>query len=86
MLKAVEVDGGDGCVAPSIGSIADGSYPLSRPLFIYVSLNRVAENPALGSFVEFYLGDGFSSVAEAGYVTLPDDEISATEAAWASVG
>ena len=49
-------------------------------------MNRVAENPALGSFVEFYLGDGFSSVAEAGYVTLPDDEISATEAAWASVG
>ena len=86
VLKAVEVDGGDGCVAPSIGSISDGSYPLSRPLFIYVSLNRVAENPALGSFVEFYLGDGFSSVAEAGYVTLPDDEISATEAAWASVG
>ena len=86
VVKAIEVDGGDGCVAPSIGSIADGSYPLSRPLFIYVSLNRMADNPALGPFVDFYLGDGFSSVAEAGYVTLPDDEIAATMSAWASGG
>ena len=86
VLKAIEVDGGDGCVAPSIQSIADGSYPLSRPLFIYVSLNRMADNPALGPFVDFYLGEGFSSVAEAGYVTLPDDEIAATKAAWGAIG
>ena len=86
VLKAIEVDGGGGCVAPSIESIADGSYPLSRPLFIYVSLNRLAENPALGPFVDFYLDHGSSSVAEAGYVTLPDDELSATKAAWVGVG
>ncbi|MDE0674352.1 MAG: hypothetical protein F4Z79_00385 [Acidimicrobiia bacterium] len=86
VLKAIEVDGGDGCVAPSIESIADGSYPLARPLFIYVSLSRLAENPALGPFVDFYLGDGFSSVAEAGYVTLPDQEIAAAKAAWGGVG
>ncbi len=86
VLKAIEVDGGDGCVAPSIESIADGSYPLSRPLFIYVSLNRVAQDPALAPFVDFYLNDGFSSVAEAGYVTLPQDEINATKSAWASAG
>ncbi len=84
VLKAIEIDGGDGCVAPSIQSIADGSYPLSRALFIYVSLNRLADNPGLGPFVDFYLGDGFSSVAEAGYVTLPDDEIEAARAAWDS--
>lgn len=86
VLKAIEVDSGDGCVAPSTESIADGSYPLSRPLFIYVSLNRLVENPALGPFVDFYLSDGSPSVAEAGYVTLPDDEIAATTAAWDAVG
>ena len=85
VLKAIEVDGGHGCVAPSIGSIADGSYPLSRPLFIYVSLSRLAENPALGPFVDFYLRDGSPSVTEAGYVTLPDDELAATTAAWNAV-
>ena len=37
-LKAVEVDGGSGCVAPSVESAQDGTYtPLSRPLFVYVS-------------------------------------------------
>ena len=36
-LKAVEIDGGDGCVAPSVETAQDGTYtPLSRPLFIYV--------------------------------------------------
>ena len=84
VLKAIEIDGGEGCVAPSFQSIADGSYPLSRALYIYVSLKRLAENPALGPFVDFYLGDGASSVAEAGYVTLPDDEIAAARAAWAA--
>ena len=37
-LKALEVDGGKGCVAPSVETAQDGSYtPLSRPLFIYPS-------------------------------------------------
>ena len=36
-LKAVEIDGGEGCVAPSVETARDGTYtPLSRPLFIYV--------------------------------------------------
>jgi len=36
-LKALEVDGGDGCVMPTPESIKSGEYkPLSRPLFIYV--------------------------------------------------
>ena len=86
VLKAIEVDGADGCVAPSIQSIADGSYPLSRALYLYVSLNRLAESPALGRFVDFYLGEGLSSVSEAGFVNLPADIISATRSAWAAVG
>src|SRR5690606_17616530 len=36
-VKVLEVDGGDGCVAPSDETVADGSYPISRPLFIYVN-------------------------------------------------
>ncbi len=86
VLKAIKVDGADGCVAPSIQSIADGSYPLSRALYLYVSLNRLAESPALGRFVDFYLDEGLSSVSEAGFVNLPADIISATRSAWAAVG
>ena len=36
-LKAVEVDGGDGCVAPTTETVQNGTYvPLARPLFVYV--------------------------------------------------
>ena len=40
-LKALKVDGGAGCVAPSVATAQDGTYkPLSRPLFIYVNEGR----------------------------------------------
>jgi len=83
VLKAIEIDGGDGCVAPSDAAIADGSYPLARPLFIYVSLNKLAENSALAPFVDYYLSDeGLGTVTEADYVSLPDDQVAETRTAW----
>ena len=42
-VKEIEVDGGDGCVAPSAETISDGSYPLSRSLYIYVSAESRGE-------------------------------------------
>ncbi len=52
-LKAVEVDNGKGCVAPSAETARDGSYaPLSRPLYIYIDKKAWASNPALKAFVK----------------------------------
>ena len=90
-VKILEVrnEAGD-CVAPSLETIADGSYPVSRPLYIYVNTDKAAANPALVSYVDYYLGDGYvESVANAfdegvGYVTLPDDIKAETDAAWAA--
>ena len=80
-VTALEIDGGEGCVVPSIETVADGSYPISRPLFIYVKTTDLASRPELVSFVDFYLGDeGISATAEAGYVDTPDLE--ATRTAW----
>jgi phosphate transport system substrate-binding protein len=81
-LKAIEVDGGDGCTAVSADTIADGSYPISRPLYIYVNNAKADENPALAPFVDFFLGDGYSAVSEVGYVALPDETLAETVAAW----
>ncbi len=73
VLKALEVDGGAGCVAPTPETIADGEYPLSRPLFIYVNDAKFAEKPELREFVQFYFSDeGIASVSETGYVELTD--------------
>jgi len=78
-LKAVSVDGGEGCVAPSFDSALDGSYPLSRPLFIYTRESFLAEhpeNPVL-RFVEFYLDNATALVKDVNYVPLPADRLQA---------
>ncbi len=54
-LNLVSVDGGGGCVAPSIKSIQDGSYkPLSRPLFMYPSTKAIAK-PEVKAFMDFVI-------------------------------
>jgi phosphate transport system substrate-binding protein len=84
-VKAIAIDAGDGCVSPTIETIADGTYPLSRPLFIYPSTVMADENPAVQGFVDYYLSDeGIAQVTEQGYVELPDDELQATRDAWAN--
>ncbi len=85
-VKEIEIDGGSGCVAPSIDTIGDGSYPLSRSLYIYVNTAKAAENPALKAFVDYYVSDeGITAVNQAGYVDLPADRIAATQSAWSGV-
>lgn len=73
-LKLLEIDNGDGCVAPSAETIADGSYqPLSRPEFIYVKTTSL-ENPAVRAFVDFQIDPANAGlIEEVGYVPLPDD-------------
>ncbi len=83
-MKAIEIDDGDGCVAPSPETIGDGSYPFSRSLYIYVNTAKADENPAVASYVDLYLStEGLATVAEAGYIDLPEERITATQDAWA---
>jgi phosphate transport system substrate-binding protein len=81
-VKELEVDKGDGCIGPSKETIADGTYPLSRALYIYVNSARAEENPAVASYVDYYINDGLSAVEEVGYVALPDDAIAETQSTW----
>ena len=72
------------CVAPTPETIADGSYPLSRNLYIYVNKAKAAENPAVPAYVDYYLADGtIASVLETvPYVGLTADALAETRAAW----
>lgn len=74
-LKALEVDGGDGCVAPSVETAQDGTYqPLSRPLFIYAK-KASFERPEVHAFIEFIL-DNEQDIAEAAqFVPLTDEQL-----------
>ena len=82
-VKAIEIDGPDGCVAPTEETIAGGTYPLSRDLFIYVNTDKASSNEALASFIDFYLSEeGLTSVSEVGYVDLPQEAVAETQDAW----
>jgi phosphate transport system substrate-binding protein len=84
-VRELAVDGGDGCVAPSTDTIADGTYPIARSLFVYVAAEAAADDPAVAEYIDYFLLDiGLQTlVAEAGYVPLPADRIAATRARWA---
>ncbi|MFZ1490865.1 MAG: substrate-binding domain-containing protein [Ilumatobacteraceae bacterium] len=84
-MKSIAIDGGEGCVTPTTETIADGSYPFSRSLYVYVNSAKAAENPAVAAFVDLYLSEaGLAQVALAGYVDLPADRLQATAEAWAN--
>jgi phosphate transport system substrate-binding protein len=85
-LKALEVDGGKGCVSPSVESAQDGTYtPLSRPLFIYPS-DSALEKPEVKAFVNYYL-ENVTSVAESvGFIPLTEEQLEASEAAAKKAG
>ena len=86
-IKEIAVDGGEGCISPSRETIADGTYPLSRSLYIYVNTTAIADNPALRAFTDYYVSDTglLTAVPEVGYVELPADRIDSTRAAWEAV-
>jgi phosphate transport system substrate-binding protein len=80
---AVSAEPGGECVEPTAETIADGSYPISRPLFIYVNAAAAEENEAVAGYVDYYLSEeGLASVSEVGYVDLPADQIDATRDIW----
>jgi phosphate transport system substrate-binding protein len=82
-VKILEVDGGDGCVAPNPETVSSGEYPIARPLYFYANAERIDANPAAAAFVDFYVTEGLdTAVAEVGYVALTEELKAETRAAW----
>ncbi len=76
-LEAVPIDdgkddNGKGGILPTLETVANGTYqPLSRPLFIYVSV-KALERASVASFVDYYLEVAKAIVEEVKYIPLPD--------------
>lgn len=74
-LKLVAVDdgvadNGAGPILPDVDTVKGGTYqPLSRPVFIYVSV-KALERPEVRQFVDFYVAQGGALAEEVGYVPL----------------
>jgi phosphate binding protein len=79
-LKAVAVEG----VEPSEATVNDGSYPISRPLFIYSDANILKEKPQVAAFIYFYLTNVDNEISDVGYFPAPDADLQASLDAWKS--
>ena len=87
VIKTIDIDGGDGCVEVNPDTIASGEYPISRPLFMYVSVPALETNPALEPYFDYVVGEAMTTVigAEEGqvpYVQLNDELLAETRRVW----
>jgi phosphate transport system substrate-binding protein len=75
-LKALEVDGDSGCVAPSVATAQNGTYsPLSRPLFVYVKQSSFDDDEDVRDFVKYMLDNEQTISEEARFVPLSDAQL-----------
>jgi phosphate transport system substrate-binding protein len=87
VIKTLAIDGGDGCVEVNPDTIASGEYPISRPLFMYVSVPALETNPALEPYFDYVIGEAITTVigADEGqvpYVQLNDELLAETRRVW----
>jgi phosphate transport system substrate-binding protein len=73
-VKGAAIDG----VEPEFESIADGSYPVSRPLYFYVKKAHVGSIPGIAEYLNEFTSeqawgpDGY--LADRGLIPMPDEE------------
>jgi phosphate transport system substrate-binding protein len=74
-LKPVAIDGGNGCVQPSVDTAQAGEYtPLSRPLFIYVK-NESLQRPEVKAFAQYMLDNSQSIAETAQFVPMNEEQL-----------
>ena len=73
-LRVISYDGGEGCVAPSIETAQDGSYKLTRPLFVYVRTKSL-DLPHIEAFTTYYLDVVAEIITDVGYIAQPDEQL-----------
>ncbi|MDP9491269.1 MAG: PstS family phosphate ABC transporter substrate-binding protein [Actinomycetota bacterium] len=86
-VKGLAVDGGEGCIEPTVETVQDGSYkPLSRPLFTYVNEDALAEKPALDPFLTFVLDNANPLARGAKFVPMTSAQVDQAHTALESGG
>ena len=74
-LKAVEIDGGNGCVAPSVESAQAGDYtPLARPLYVYANRSAL-QRQEVEDFLRYMLENETTIAEQAQFVPLNQQQI-----------
>ena len=66
-MLALARDANNPYVLPSVETVNDGSYPISRPLYVYTAGEPSGQ---VGAYLDWVLSDGQSLVSELGFVPL----------------
>ena len=73
LLRAVAIEG----VVPSEETGSSGTYPLSRPLFIYSDATIMQEKPQVGAFINYYISNVADQLGpdegQIGYIPVPEN-------------
>jgi phosphate transport system substrate-binding protein len=73
-VKALQIDGGNGCVEPTAENVQDGTYaPLGRQLFIYPSAEAL-QRPEVQAFVRFYIDQNDAITEPIGGIPLTEEQ------------
>lgn len=82
-LKALFLNG----VEPTAETAESGEYPISRPLFLYSSIESLQEKPQVASFIWFYLNNVNDEILDVGYFPVSEGRMKENRDTWnAAVG
>jgi len=78
-VKPLAIDGGDGCVEPTLETVQDGSYqPLGRGLYIYPSAEAL-QKPEVVAFLEFYIERQQDITTAATYIPMTEEQVAESQ-------
>ena len=70
-IKILSING----VEANAANIGNGSYPLARPLIMYIDATIVQKRPQVGAFLSFVLNYVNEEIEEVGYFPVSDQEL-----------
>lgn len=77
-LKALSING----VEPNEKTAEDGSYPLSRPLFIYSDAGIMKTKPQVAAFIRYYIENVTSVIDQVGYFPVSQETTNKNMQLW----
>ena len=84
-VKAIQLDKGTGCINPTQLTVQNYTYPMARPLYIYVKNASISTKPAVGAFVQFYVDNLKQISIDALFVPLTNKQIKTLQAEMAVI-
>ena len=84
-VRAIELDGGEGCVIPTERNVQTYTYPMARPLFIYAKNSALRERIGVAAFVKFFVDNMTQINKDALFVPLEDAQVRQVQTTVASI-